>query len=80
MAGNGSTRGSKAPQVDAEQSTSVKTSTVSFRQRACRGIPGLLDWIEEAEIVNRRFTARLQIAILAVVLVLLLLARFGCAP
>ncbi len=80
MSGDGSTQGSKDSQVGAEQEPSLKSGEVRLPHRPYRGIPALLDWIEEAEAVNRAAAAKLQVVVLVVVFILLFLARLGLAP
>ena len=80
MSRDGSTRGPKDPQAIAECEVPGRSGKVPLPRPPRRGIPGLLDWIEEAEAVNRAAVARLQVAVLVAILILLLLARLGLAP
>jgi hypothetical protein len=45
--------------------------------RARRGIEGVLDWIEEAELVNRRWARDSLVVFLTLVLLFLLAVRLG---
>lgn len=49
-------------------------------RRSGRGIPALLDWIDEAEAVNRVPAAILSIAVLISAFALLLAVRLGWLP
>jgi hypothetical protein len=80
MSGEGSTQGSRYSQDDAEREPPGECGEVRPPGPPRRGIPALLDWIEEAEAVNRGVAARLQVVVLVVVFILLLLVRLGCAP
>jgi len=49
-------------------------------RRSCRGIPALLDWIEEAEAVNRTSASNILITVLIVVVAVLTATRLGWLP
>ena len=80
MSGDASTPGSKEPQGVAGQKAYGKSRHVRLPGRPRRGVPALLDWIDEAEAINRAAAARLQVAVLIAVFILLLLARLGYTP
>jgi hypothetical protein len=79
MPGDGSVRGSKESRVGPECGPSEDSGKVRLPLRPRRGIPALLDWIEEAEAVNRAAAARMLAAVLILLLLLLILARLGGA-
>jgi hypothetical protein len=61
-----------------------KPSPVGAKQhpsrRSRRGVPALLDWIEEAEAVNHTSAANILIAVLIVVVAVLTATRLGWLP
>jgi len=80
MPEDSSVRGSKESPVGAasERPGGKKPTYRPCRPR--RGVPALLDWIEEAEAVNRPVVTRLLVAALIAAFITLLLVRFGCTP
>ncbi len=73
-------RRSKDALVGAASERPGGVEQVRLPWRPRRGIPALLDWIEEAEAVNRPMAARLLVAALIPILILVALTRLGCVP
>ena len=69
---------------DSEIGRNAEPSTVGAGRHLCRcsrrGIPALLEWIEEAKAVNRAPETRILTAALIAVFILLALTRLGWAP